>query len=30
MTILEDALKGNITDDFRQIAEQEKVDINMP
>jgi phosphomethylpyrimidine synthase len=28
MTILEEALKGNITEDFRHIAKEEKVDIN--
>lgn len=28
MTILEDALKKNVTDDFKQIADEERVDIN--
>jgi phosphomethylpyrimidine synthase len=28
MTILEEALKGNITDDFIQVANEEKVNIN--
>jgi phosphomethylpyrimidine synthase len=29
MTILEDALKGNITDDFTQVANEEKVNTNI-